>query len=180
MFRDGSILGRFVHGLAKWTAVAGGVALLAMIVLIVVSIIGRAFIWAGLKPILGDYELVTIGMGFAVFAFMPWAHLERGHALVSLVTDYFNARANGVILLITDLMMLLASSFLAWRLGVGMADKFGYGETTILLGIPLGWAYLLGFVGAAVTVIVALYVFLRSVTYVVAGESEPRRVGSEI
>jgi len=177
MFRDSSALGRFVHGLAKWTAVAGGLALLAMIVLIVVSIIGRAFIWAGLKPVLGDYELVTIGMGFAVFAFMPWAHLERGHALVSLVTDYFGARANGIILLITDLLMFLASSFLAWRLYVGMADKFGYRETTILLGIPLGWAYLLGFIGAAVTVIVSLYVLGRSLTYALKGEVEPRRAG---
>lgn len=180
MFRDSSGLGRFVHGLAKWMAVAGGIVLIAMIVLIVVSIVGRALISVGLRPIYGDYELVTIGMGFAVFAFLPWTHLERGHALVSLVTDYFSVRANSYILAITDFMMLFAASFIAWRLYVGMTDKFGYGETTILLGVPLGWGYLLGFIGAAVGVIVALYVFCRSVSYIMRGEAEPRRAGGEV
>lgn len=180
MFRDSSSLGRFVHGLAKWLAVAGGLVLIAMIVLIVVSIVGRALIWAGLKPVPGDYELVTIGMGFAVFAFLPWTHLERGHALVSLVTDRFSVRANSHILAITDLMMLFAASFIAWRLYAGMIDKFGYRETTILLGFPLGWAYLLGFIGAAVGVVVALYVFCRSVAYILRDEAEPRRAGGEV
>lgn len=180
MFRDSSPLGRLIHGLAKWTAVAGGVVLIAMIVMLVVSIIGRALIWAGLKPILGDYELVGIGMGFAIFAFMPWTHLVRGHALVSLVTDRFGVRVNSWILVVTDLMMLVASSFIAWRLYVGMMDKLGYKETTILLGFPLGWAYALGMIGAAILVIVAIYVLGRSVTHALAGEAEPRRAGAEL
>src|SRR5690606_40353247 len=101
-------------------AIAGGVVLLGMIVVVVVSVIGRAFIWAGLKPILGDYELISVGMGFAVFAFLPWAHLTRGHALVSLITDTFGDRVNMWILVATELLMLCASAFVAWRLWFGM------------------------------------------------------------
>ena len=52
-------------------AIAGGIALLAMIAIVVVSVIGRTLIWAGLKPILGDYELISTAMGFAIFAFSP-------------------------------------------------------------------------------------------------------------
>ena len=180
MFKDESHLGRFVNGLAKWLAVAGGLVLMAMVAMICVSIVGRALLAFGLKPITGDYELVSIGMGFAVFAFMPWAHLTRGHALVALVTDSFGVKVNAWLLVITDLMMLVASAFIAWRLYFGMMDKFAYKETTLLLRFPLSWAYTMGFVGAVVWVLVSIYVLGRSLGYATRGEAEPKRMGAEI
>lgn len=180
MFTDESILGRLIVALAKWLAVAGGLVLMAMVAMIVVSIFGRALLAFGLKPITGDYELVSIGMGFAIFAFMPWAHLKRGHALVSLVTDSFGLRANAWLLVITDIMMLAASGFIAWRLYFGMMDKFAYKETTLLLRFPLSWAYAMGFVGAVVLVVVSIYVLGRSVGYALRGEAEPKQAGAEI
>lgn len=180
MFEDLSLPGRVVHGLAKWMAVAGGVALIAVIVIVIVSITGRALIWAGLRPIPGDYELVSAGMGFAVFSFMPWAHLQRGHATVALVTDTFGPRANWIILVVTDIAMLAAASFIAWRLYFGMMDKFAYNETTLLLRMPLGWAYAAGFVGAVVFVVVAAWLAGRTISYALAGKSEPRTAGGEL
>ena len=180
MFRDESALGRAAHGLAKTLAVAGGLVLMAMVLMMMASIVGRALLSLGLRPVTGDYELVTIGMGFAVFAFMPWVHLQRGHALVSLVTDSLSVRFNAWLLVVTDLMMLVAAAFIAWRLYFGMMDKFAYRETTLLLRFPLGWAYALGFVGAAAFVIVALYVLGRSISYARAGQAEPKRMGAEI
>ena len=180
MFKDESHLGRFVNGLALWLAVAGGLVLMAMVAMICVSIVGRALLAFGLRPITGDYELVSIGMGFAVFAFLPWAHLTRSHALVALVTDSFGPRANAWILVVTDIMMLVASAFIAWRLYFGMMDKFAYKETTLLLRFPLGWAYAVGFVGAVAMVIVAIYVLGRSLSYALSGQSEPKRAGAEL
>lgn len=180
MFRDESVLGRATIGLAKGLAVLGGAALLAIVLMVVASVIGRALIWVGLRPITGDYELVSVGMGFAIFAFMPWVHLQRGHALVSLVTDSFGVRANAWLLVVSDVMMLALSSFIAWRLYFGMLDKFAYHETTLLLRFPLGWAYALGLVGAVALVLVSVYVAGRSLSYALAGQAEPRRVGAEI
>ena len=180
MFRDETVLGRAIVGLAKGLAILGGLMLMAMVAMIVISVVGRALIWAGLGPILGDYELVSVGMGFAVFAFMPWAHLQRGHALVSLVTDSLGVRANSWILVVTDLAMLAMSAFLAWRLYFGMMDKFAYKETTLLLRFPLGWAYAVAFVGAVAMVIVAAYVLGRSLSYAGSGELEPKRAGAEL
>lgn len=178
MFQDTSLLGRIVYAMAKWTAMAGGVVMIAMVAMVVISIAGRALIWAGLRPITGDYELVSAGMGFAIFAFMPWAHLMRGHALVALVTDNFGARANRVILVITDLMMLVASGFIAWRLYFGTMDKFTYGETTLLLRMPLGWAYAAGLAGAIIWVIVSVYVLGRSISNLVSGRAEAPSAGA--
>lgn len=160
-------------------AIAGGIVLIAMIAVVVVSVIGRAFIWAGLKPILGDYELISVGMGFAVFAFLPWAHLVRGHALVSLITDNFSAVVNAWILVVTDLMMLVAAAFIAWRLYFGTMDKFNYHETTILLGLPMGWAFVAALIGAVVLVIVSAFVFCRSIADALAGKAPPKQLGAE-
>ncbi len=160
---DKTIVGRLVHGLAKYVAIAGGAVLVAIVALIVISVIGRALLWAGLKPITGDYELVEAGTGFAIFAFLPWVHLTRGHALVSVFTDFLSARINAWIVVVSDTLMLAVGSFIAWRHWLGMIDKYNYGETTLLLRLPLWWSYAGGMVGAAAFVIVAAYVLARSI-----------------
>lgn len=156
-------LGRIVHGLARLSAIAGGTMLLLVAMITVISVVGRAFIWAGLTSIRGDFELVEAGVGFAVFSFLPWAHLTRGHAVVTVFSDLFNARVNAILVVISDLLMLVAAAFLAWRHAAGMVDKLAYGETTLLLRLPLWWAYAIGMPGALIFVLIALYVLARSV-----------------
>jgi TRAP-type C4-dicarboxylate transport system permease small subunit len=160
---DETKLGRGVYGLARYVAIAGGVVLTAIVIITVLSVVGRAFIWAGLGSIRGDYELVEAGVGFAIFAFLPWTHLTRGHAVVSVFTDFLSARANAWIMVVSDALMLAIAAFIAWRHWLGTVDKFNYGETTLLLRMPLWWAYAAGMVGAAVFVVVAVYVLVRSV-----------------
>ena len=84
---DSSVVGRLVHSLAKAAAIGGGLALVAVTAVTVVSIVGRILIPVGLRPIPGDFEIVQAGVLFAVFCFLPWCHLERGHAIVAIVTD---------------------------------------------------------------------------------------------
>jgi len=163
MSMDKSTVGRLVHKLAKYVAIAGGLAMMAIVALIVISVVGRALLWAGLRPITGDYEIAEAAVGFAIFAFLPWAHLTGGHAIVSIFTDFLNARANAWIIVVSDALMLAAGTFIAWRHWLGMIDKYNYGETTLLLRMPLWWSYAAGMVGAATFVIVAAYVLARSV-----------------
>ena len=108
---------------------------------------------------------------------MPWAHLQRGHALVSIFTDRLGPCLNATILAITDLMMLVAGTFIAWRLMDGMFDKLRFHETTLLLRLPLGWAYGVCLIGAVVLVPVALFMFGRSLDNAIKGQCEPRQTG---
>lgn len=153
-------------------ALAGGITLLLLVAMIVASVIGRAFIWAGLRPVYGDYEIASAIVGFAIFAFLPWAHLTRGNAIVTLLTDLFSPAVNRWILVITDILMLSAAVFIAWRLYYGMLDKFNYGETTLLLRMSMGWAYAAGLVGAVIFAITSVYVLGRSLTAALRGEDE--------
>jgi TRAP-type C4-dicarboxylate transport system permease small subunit len=182
---DNTALGRLVHVLAKYTALAGGAVLVAFMLVTVASIAGRALLPLNdlfgariFGPIPGDYELAEAGMAFAVFAFLGWCTLTRGHAVVSLVTDRLPLRLNAAIELLMDTLMLAAAIFIAWRHGAGMLDKLGYGETSFILRFPIWWAYAAGMIGAAVWVLVLFYCVARSAQN--AAAARPERPEAEI
>ena len=64
-------------------ALAGGVLLLALAVLVTVSVIAR---WLTSRGIPGDFELMQIGLALAVFAFMPLCQLRGGNLFVDTFT----------------------------------------------------------------------------------------------
>ena len=156
-------LSGLVVWLARALAILGGIALVAITVLTVVSIGGRAFIWAGLRPIPGDFELVEVGTGFAVFAFLPWCQLMRGHATVDVFTSFFPPVVNRVIDLISEFLMTAVIVLVAWRLWFGLQDKIRYNETTFILQFPVWWGYAAAMGAVVIAVIVSFYMlFLRA------------------
>ncbi len=159
---DNAPIGRLVRGLAATMAVLGGVALIAATLITGLSVIGRALIPVGLSAIPGDVELVQGTVFFAVMAFMPWCHLERGQAIVAILTDRFPTRFNAMLEFLWDVAMLVAVAFITWRLWYGLLDKIGNKESTFILRIPLWIIYTGGLIGAVVFVIVALYCAVRS------------------
>ena len=169
---DNSLVGRAVIALAKYTAIAGGFVLAAIALITLFSVVGRALIPLGLSPVPGDVELVEAGVLFAVFAFLPWCQLTAGHATVAILTDRFGIRANTVIVLLTDIIMLLVAIFVAWRHWVGMMDKLQYMETTFILRLPLWWSFAASMLGAIVFIIVAAYCVVRSAATVVSADPQ--------
>lgn len=153
---------RLVERLAFWTAMAGGVVLVAVMLLTVVSVTGRSLIILGLGPVPGDFELVETGTAFAVFAFLPWAHVRRGHVTVDLFLKSAGMRVNAAIDVAANILMTAAASVVAWRLWDGLQDKLAYGETTYILRFPLWWAYAAAMFGAAVFVLVCAWSIWRS------------------
>lgn len=147
--------------LALALALAGGAVLIALVILTCASIAGRAGIPLGLSPIPGDFELVELGTGIAVFAFLPWAVHARAHARVDLLAPLYGRRGNALLDRLSDLGMLAAALLIAWRLWAGLLDKLRYGETTFILQIPLWLAYGAAWIGAAAFVLVAAHAVLR-------------------
>lgn len=144
--------------LARWLAILGGFSLIAITLMTVVSITGRSLIWAGLAPVPGDFELVEVGTAIAVFSFLPWCQLNRGHATVDVFTSFLSERANRVIDLVTEVLMLLVMLLLAWRLWHGMMDKMRYQETTFILQFPVWWGYAAAMVALVGGVLVSAFV----------------------
>jgi len=164
-------VGPIVEGLARLMALLGGLVLAFITLMTALSIIGRTMISFGLGPIPGDFELVEAGTGFAVFAFLPWCQLNRGHATVDLFTNYLSPAANRWIDLVSETLMTVVFVLLAWRLWVGMTDKMRYGETTFILQFPVWWGFAAAMVGAAVCVVVSVYMTAMRIQEVRLGRS---------
>ncbi|NIA67665.1 TRAP transporter small permease [Pelagibius litoralis] len=165
-------IGRALGWASRILALAGGVVLTAVALMTVLSIIGRGFSFAGLGPVPGDFELVEAGCAVAVFAFLPWCQYRRGHVTVDIFISRFPLRLQAGLAVIGNAALSLAACLIAWRLWYGMIDKFSYGETTMILGMKLGYAYAAAVPGAAFFAVVCLYTVWRSVNETIRGQEE--------
>ena len=138
-----------VYGISRAMAWFGGLVLTLIALLSVASIAGRSLSGFGLGPVPGDFELVEAGTALAVFCFLPWAHLRRGHATVDLFWNAFPAWLQRVLETASDALMLTLWVLLVWRMGVAMADYRGNGEVTFILQFPVWWGYAVALVPAA-------------------------------
>ena len=140
----------WIYRLARWTALLGGFVLVALTLMVVASVAGRALIGIGLGPVPGDFELVETGIGIAIFFFMPWCYLMSGHATVDLLYMHTPRWAQKAVDSVSDLLMLAVWLVLTWMLWEGMLEKKEYMETTFILQMPVWWSYALCVVGAVI------------------------------
>lgn len=180
-------VGRALEGLARALAYTGGLILVAIAIVTVLSITGRALISIGLGPIKGDFEMVEMGCAIAVFFFLPWCQLKRGHVTVDILVDRMPRRAHAGFGLIGDTCVLIAASVIAWRLYLGFGEKFPYGsdalreslsmgykpffaETTYELELPIWIPYGMALNGALIFLAVSAYSVWRSLNWTLAGQ----------
>lgn len=161
----------WIDRLARWTAMVGGAVLIALTLLVVASVAGRALIGVGLGPVPGDFELVEVGVGIAVFFFMPWCYWRGGHATVDLLHAHLPRWAQKAIDTLSDVLMLLVWLVLTWKLWDGLLEKKEYMETTFILQMPVWWAYALCFGGAVIGCVCCLAKTLTQLGLVSAPQS---------
>lgn len=166
-------IGRFANALA----ILGGVILTGVMLTAVVSIIGRALARSGLGfgrfgPIPGDFEIVSIGAGMAIFCFLAWAQFSRGHVTVDIFVSALGERGMAWLAVFTNLALTVAVVVLARQLGYGLEDKRRFGETSLILQIPLWYSYVGGMVGLYSFALVSGYTVWRSLNEAL-GAGEP-------
>ena len=159
-----AVLSRTAEFIARTMAVIGGMILIGVVVLTVISIIGRALLplGIGLGPIKGIYDITEIGVAAAVFAFLPWCQIRGAHAAVDLFKPAFGVIPNRVLDILIDVGMFVIAAVGAYRLYLGMLDKLRYGETTLIMQLPVWQGYAASLVGAVAFAIVAGFCVIRS------------------
>lgn len=184
-------VGRIFQGLARWLAYGGGIFLVGIALVTVVSVIGRGLISIGLSPITGDFELVEAGSAIAIFCFLPWCQLNRGHVTVDVFISQLGPRAFAFLGLVGDALIAAVAWVILWRMYLGFGEKFPYGsdglrgllnlgskpffpETTYLLEMPVWIPFGLALIGAAFFFIVSLYTVWRALNWVLAGREALR------
>jgi len=157
-------LARGVDRLCLGLCIAGGLVLVAALTVTMLNILARlcASLDIGISPFTGDGELMEAACAIAIFAFLPWCQLNNGHVTVDLFVSRLGMRAGLFISLLSDLGMAAAASFIAWRLVVNMLEKYQYGETTMLLQLPIWQIYLAASVGSVCFVLACCVTFGRN------------------
>ncbi|WP_422073329.1 TRAP transporter small permease [Tranquillimonas rosea] len=119
-------------------ALLGGVALLAVVVMNVVSVVGAIF---G-HPFPGDFEMTEIGVAVAAFAFLPYCQMTDANVTADIFTQNASPRWIAIFKLAASVVALLFALLLLWRMSVGMSDQREYGYETAILQFPIWVAFI--------------------------------------
>lgn len=167
-------LERACHGLAASLVLFGGLCLVVACGLTVASILGGLT----LRPLPGEIELVEALCGLAVFAFLPYCQLKRGHVGVDILISAFGPKAMNWTQLIGDIVIAVLIGLVTWRHAVGTMDKIGNGETTPLLLMPVWWGFAVALALLVVNVIVCLFVIAADIRDMRRGKTIVAAVGA--
>jgi hypothetical protein len=152
-----------IERLSGRIALLGGLLLLCVAALVVLSVIGRwlggtplgrTFPWLG--PINGDFEMVQMATAIAVFSFLPYCQARRGNIFVDTFTGWLPARANALIDAFWDIVYAGMMGLITACLMTGVVEHFRSGQTTMLLQVIVWPALAVCTLLAAVLTCVAL------------------------
>lgn len=147
-------LGHTLHKLAAAFAVAGGLLLVAMTLLVVTSVLGRALF---AFPVPGDFEIVGLGGGVAIFLFLPYCYMQRGNVAVDIFVTHTPRPVRRALDAFAALLFALVAALFAWRMTFGLADTFYYEDISMIVGVPLWWAYPFAIASFGLLTVSALY-----------------------
>lgn len=168
---DADVQQGFGKALRYWVtalALLGGMVLVLLVAMSVVSILGRALFS---KPIQGDYELAQMMSAMAVSLFLPYCHLRRAHILVDFFTAGASKRVKHWLDAIAGLLLTVIAAVFARQLFIGMTDGQDSGETSMLLGLPVWWPYTALVVAFGSLSLTALYFTVIELTRGIKGQS---------
>ncbi|WBU64204.1 TRAP transporter small permease [Paracoccus aerodenitrificans] len=120
--------------ICRWVATFGGLVLMAVMLMTVASVTRRGVFGA---PIPGDYEIVEMASAVVIACFLPWCQATGGNVLVDFFTMKAGPRVNHMLEAFGDLIYLLIGALLLWRMWFGVSEFRGYGEQSMVLGIPI-------------------------------------------
>lgn len=126
-------LGRALFAAARLLAVGGGLVIVALTLMSLASIAGRALV---AMPVPGDYELIQVGCAVAVASFLPLTQLRGGHVIVDFFTAHARAPVRAWLDAIGALLVGLAGALFAWRMAIGAAGLAEANDQTTILGFP--------------------------------------------
>jgi len=123
---------------ARIFALVGGVLLCLMAALVAASIVGRVVFG---RPVAGSFEIVAMGTAISVFLCLPYCHWQRGNVVVNLFfSDTEKRLTHWLDALAAAFYGAIATAF-AWRMGAGLVDAIRYQDISVIIGLPLWWAY---------------------------------------
>ena len=126
--------GRILLKVAKIFAIGGGLIFVALVVMSVISIVGRK-LFAFVVP--GDVEVLQMAAAVAASTFFAYCHLMHGDVKVDFFTHNWAPRKVALLDALSSLLIAAFGALLAWRTGVGALSLREVGETSAILAWPV-------------------------------------------
>lgn len=140
--------------LARRFALAGGAVASGLALMTVASIAGRA-LWS--QPIPGDVELMQMGIALCISLCLPWCQLHGSNIIVDFFTQSLPQRANRALDGIGTLLLALMCALLSLRTAAGAIAVNAADEQTMIIGLPMWWAYAMLAPGLALTAVIGVW-----------------------
>jgi TRAP-type C4-dicarboxylate transport system permease small subunit len=156
-------VGRALFHTARYLAIAGGLLCGLMAAMVTVSVTGR-YLFAA--PVPGDYDLVAIMAGTAVFAFLPYCQLVRGNVLVDFFTTNVAPTKKAIMDGFGTLLYLLVAVLFTWRLFYGMMELHSSGEVIAAFDFYRWWTVPFDIACMIVLILVILYTLIQDMSVV--------------
>lgn len=132
--------GRLLFATAKWFAIAGGVIFTGLVIMSIVSIVGRKLFSA---PVPGDVEVLQMLAAFASASFFAYCHLMSGDVKVDFFTAKIASGKRHFLDAVGSLLVGLVGALIAWRSWVGAMSLREAGESSAILEVPVWIAQVL-------------------------------------
>lgn len=126
--------GKLLLKLARWLAMAGGLIFVGLVLMQLVSVVGRK-LFSFAVP--GDVEVLQMCAAFALASFFPYCHLIHGDIKVDFFTHNMAPNKTAFLDAAGSLTVALFGGLLAWRTGVGALSLKEVGETSPILAWPV-------------------------------------------
>jgi TRAP-type mannitol/chloroaromatic compound transport system permease small subunit len=123
-----------LYRVVTWWGLGGGLVFCALVVMSIVSIVGRKLFSA---PIQGDMEVLMMGAAIGSAAFLPLCELHDHHIKVDALTTWMSERARAALDVLAHALLLGAALLLSWRTGLYVVEAKESGEVSPLLLVPL-------------------------------------------
>ena len=93
------------------------------------------------QPIPGDVEMTQMGIAFAISLCLPYCQLQKANIIVDFFTQSSSNKTRQSLDAMGNLLLIVLYWLLAWRTSVGAMSVREAGETTMIISLPMWWAY---------------------------------------
>jgi TRAP-type C4-dicarboxylate transport system permease small subunit len=150
--------GNFLLFLARMMAIGGGIIFVGLVVMSVISIVGRKTM-DFVVP--GDVEVLQMLAACASASFFPYCHLLHGDVKVDFFTHKLSQRTLWVMDAFGSLLVGLFGALVAWRSWEGAMTVKDAGETSMILSWPVWIPQAFMVPGFALLGIAGVYMFVH-------------------
>ena len=161
-------VGRLLDRVATGFAMLGGLTFCALIVMSIVSIVGRKLFSA---PVQGDVELMQMGAAVGAATFLPLCELYDHNVKVDALTGWMSDRSRAALDAAAHALLTIAAALITWRTSLAAVDGYSSGEVSTLLTVPMWQPVALLVPSFALLALCGLYRTGRSLREAMGGAS---------